>query len=179
MKLERENIISVLENAFSYIVVFAMFAYGAGKIIQFDGAIEINKTVSELTGMQLMWAFYGYSKPFVITLGLLEIFGGILLLLKRTRLIGCLLVTSILVNVILQDIFYGVHFGALKAAIIYQVLILIILWFNRAKLVQCIKILTSYQAVAVSKKLFFIKIIFSVLLFALLRVLEFYVTIRW
>lgn len=51
MKLERENIINVLENAFSYIVVFAMFAYGVGKIIQFDGAIEIDKTVSELTGM--------------------------------------------------------------------------------------------------------------------------------
>jgi len=60
MKLKREDILIILENAFTYIVVFAMFAYGAGKIIQFNGAIEIDKSVSELTGMQLMWAFYGY-----------------------------------------------------------------------------------------------------------------------
>ncbi len=60
MKLEREDFISILENAFSYIVVFAMFAYGVGKIIQFDGVTATDKTVSELTGMQLMCAFYGY-----------------------------------------------------------------------------------------------------------------------
>ncbi len=77
----------ILENAFSYIVVFAMCAYGVGKIIQFDGAIEANTTVSEMTGMQLMWAFYGYSKPFVITLGVLEITDGILMLLQRTRIL--------------------------------------------------------------------------------------------
>ena len=179
MKLTKEEIIGILENAFTYIVVFAMFAYGAGKIIQFNGAFEIDKSVSELTGMQLMWAFYGYSKPFVITLGVLEMLGGTLMLLKQTRLIGCLLVTSILVNVILQDIFYGVNVGALKAAVIYQLLIVVILWFNRVRLIQCIKILTSYEKIAESKKMYFTRIILSVLLFALLRVLEFYITIRW
>ncbi len=179
MKLKKEDVESILENAFAYIVVFAMFAYGVGKIIQFDGAIKIDETISELTGMQLMWAFYGYSKPFVVTLGLLEISGGVLLLFKRTRILGCLLVTSILVNVILQDIFYGVHLGALRAAIIYQLLIIIILWFNRQRLVQCFKILTSFPVFTGSRKIFFIRTILSVLLFVLLRVLEFYITNRW
>ena len=41
-----------------------MFIYGGGKLIQFDGAAKIDKTVLELTGMELMWAFYGYSKSF-------------------------------------------------------------------------------------------------------------------
>ena len=169
----------ILENAFSYIVVFAMFAYGGGKIIQFDGAIETNTTVSEMTGMQLMWAFYGYSKPFVITLGVLEITGGILMLLKRTRILGCLFVTTILINVILQDIFYDVNVGALRAAIIYQSLIIIILWFNKVKLIQSFKILTTFNASDESKKEFFIKIMLSIMLFVLIRILEFYVTTKW
>jgi len=169
----------ILENAFSYIVVFAMFAYGVGKIIQFDGAIETNTTVSEMTGMQLMWAFYGYSKPFVITLGVLEITGGILMLLKRTRILGCLFVTTILINVILQDIFYDVNVGALRAAIIYQSLIIIILWFNKVKLIQSFKILTTFNASDESKKEFFIKIMLSIMLFVLIRILEFYVTTKW
>ena len=179
MKLEKKDRIEILENAFTYIVVFAMFAYGIGKIIQFDGALETNKSVSEMTGQQLMWAFYGYSKPFVLTLGVLEMSGGILMLIKRTRILGCFLITTILVNVILQDIFYEVNVGALRAALIYQFLILIILWFNKEKLIQCFRILLSPTAFNGFKKKFFVKIILSLILFVILRILEFYVTIKW
>lgn len=88
MTLTKNDKIEIFENAISWIVVFAMFIYGAAKTVQFNGGSEIDKTVSELTGMQLMWAFYGFSKSFAITLGLFEIIGGILILLKRTRIIG-------------------------------------------------------------------------------------------
>ena len=147
-----------------------------GKIVQFDSAVISNKTIGEMTGMQLMWAFYGYSKPFVIVLGFLEITGGILMLIKRTRILGCLLVSSILVNVILQDIFYGVNVGALRAAIIYQSLIIIILWFNKDRIIQCFKILTRPSATKISLKKFFFILFLSGLLFVVLRVLEFYIT---
>lgn len=179
MKLEKKDIIEILENAFSFIVVLAMFIYGGAKIIQFDGALETNKRVSEMTGMQLMWAFYGYSKPFAVTLGIMEITGGILMLIKRTRILGCLFVSTILVNVILQDIFYGVNIGALRAAIIYQILIIVILYFNRAKLIQSIKLLIGSYNSNQSKKSFFIKMALSVILFIILRIIEFYVTAKW
>ena len=176
MKLDSKDKTEILENAFTYIVVLAMFAYGVGKIVQFDGAVNTNKTIGEMTGMQLIWAFYGYSKPFVITLGVLEITGGLLMLIKRTRLLGCLLVSSILINVILQDIFYGVHVGALRAALIYQTLIIIILWFNRERLVQCFKILTRANKNTNSTKKFFPILFLSGLLFVVLRIVEYYIT---
>lgn len=179
MKLEKEDIIEILENAFSYIVIMAMFVYGGAKIVQFDGAFETNKKVSELTGQQLMWAFYGYSKPFAITLGILEITGGVLMLIKRTRIIGCFLVSTILVNVILQDIFYDVNVGALRAAIIYQFLIIAIFWFNKEKLIRSVKILISPQIYDISKKSFIVKMGLSIILFVVLRIIEFYVTTKW
>ena len=178
MTIDKEDIIGILENAFSYVVVMAMFVYGAGKITQFDGALNTSKSISEMTGMQLMWAFYGYSKEFVITLGILEICGGILILIKRTRLIGCFFVTTILVNVILQDIFYEVNVGALRAAILYQLLIFLILWFNRQRLIQSLKILICLQSPMVFKKKL-LKIFISIILFVIIRVLEFYITIKW
>ncbi len=49
MNFDKKEKIEILENAISWIVVLAMFIYGFGKLIQFDGAIEIDKTVSELT----------------------------------------------------------------------------------------------------------------------------------
>ena len=178
MKVDRKDKIEIFENAISWIVVFAMFIYGASKLFQFDGASEIDKTVSEMTGMELMWAFYGYSKAYALTLGLFEIIGGTLILMKRTRIIGCLFTSTILVNVILQDIYFEVHLGALKAAILYQVLLLIILWLNKDKVIQSIKALMNLNTPQQPKNKFIIKLAIAFICFVLLRITEYYVTIR-
>jgi uncharacterized membrane protein len=159
MKLEKKDCLEILENALAYIVVFAMFAYGIGKIVQFNGAVPNNKMVSELTAQQLMWAFYGYSKTFVYVLGILEVVGGLLMFFRRTRLLACFLVSTILINVILQDI--------------------IIVWFHKNKMVQVFKILTNVETTSTKRKMFFFKISLGVLLFVVLRILEYYVTIKW
>lgn len=179
MDVLKNHKIKILENAFSYVVVLAMFAYGIGKIVQFNGAANTNLRISEMTGMQLMWAFYGYSKPFVYTLGALEIIGGILILLKRTRLIGCLLVSTILINIIIQDIFYDVNIGALKAAILYQLLIMFIFYFNRVKIAHIWKILTQKEEKNETLKNRLFILLISGFLFVILRVAEYYVTIKW
>jgi len=178
MNFNKEDKIEIIENAISWIVVLAMFIYGGGKLIQFDGAPEIDKTVSELTGMELMWAFYGYSKSFAMTLGILEMIGGILILIKKTRIIGCVFTSTILVNIILQDIYFGVHLGALKAAVLYQILILIILWLNKEKLIRSIKVLLEYKKIEQPKIKLFTKLLIAFGVFIILRILEYYLTIK-
>ena len=178
MNFNKEDKIEIIENAISWIVVLALFIYGGGKLIQFDGAADIDKTVSELTGMELMWAFYGYSKSFAMTLGILEMIGGILILIKKTRIIGCVFTSSILVNIILQDIYFGVHLGALKAAVLYQILILIILWLNKEKLIGSIKVLLEYKKIEQSKMKLFTKLLIAFGVFIILRILEYYLTIK-
>ncbi|AFL82583.1 hypothetical protein Aeqsu_3148 [Aequorivita sublithincola DSM 14238] len=176
--MTKKDKIEIFENATSWIVVFAMFVYGGAKIIQFDGAIAIDQSVSELTGMELMWAFYGYSKSFAVTLGIFEIIGGLLIFLKKTRIIGCLFTSTILVNVILQDIFYDVHLGALRAAILYQVLILIILWINKEKLIRSIKVLLESTKLEQTKLKLFTKLLIAFAIFIGLRILEYYITMK-
>jgi uncharacterized membrane protein len=178
MNFSQKDHIEIVENAISWIVVLAMLVYGAGKIVQFEDAVDISKTVSDMNGMELMWAFYSYSKPFVYTIGLFEILGGILILIKTTRLIGCLFSSVILVNVIIQDIYFGVHLGALKAAIFYQVLILIILWLHRKKMLASIKmLLTTRKKDKVTAK-HVLKLLIALGIFILLRILEYYMTIK-
>lgn len=178
MNFNKKDKTEIFENAISWIVIFAMFVYGAAKINQFDGAVEIDKTVSEMTGMELMWAFYGYSKSYALTLGLIEIIGGILILVKKTRIIGCLLVSTILVNVIFQDIYFEVHLAALKAAVLYQSLVLIILWLNRDRLIQSIKTLINSNKPKQAKLKFFVKLFIAFILFVVLRIAEYYLTIK-
>ncbi|MGR3811344.1 hypothetical protein [Jiulongibacter sp. NS-SX5] len=178
MTFTKKDKIEILENAISWVVVLAMFIYGGAKVIQFDGAAQIDKTVSEMTGMELMWAFYGYSKPFAITIGFFEVLGGFLILFKRTRLIGCLVTSTILINVIFQDIYFGVLLGALKAAILYQLLILVILWLNRDKLLAGVKALLKTEKSNGTKKMVFIKLLIAFALFVALRLLEYFLTAR-
>ena len=179
MNFTKKDKIEIFENSISWVVVTAMFIYGLGKIIQFDGAVEVNKTVSEMTGMELMWAFYGYSKSFAITLGVFELIGGFLILIKKTRIIGCLITSTLLVNVIFQDIYFGVHLGALKAAIFYQILILIILWLNKEKLIRGMKVLLESNKFEQPKTKLFIKLLIAFGVFLILRILEYYMTIIW
>lgn len=126
-----------------------------------------------------MWTFYGYSKSFALTIGLIEIIGGILILVRKTRIIGCLFVSTILLNIILQDIIFEIPMGALKAAIFYQLLILIILWLNRENLIKAIKILLDTNKIKHTKFKFFVKLLIAFVIFAGLRMLEYYLTIKW
>ena len=177
--LNKYDKLEILENALSWIVVFAMFAYGGAKLIQFDGSARIDKPVAELSGMELMWAFYGYSKAFALTLGFLEITGGILIFFKKTRVLGCLFTSTILINVILQDIYFDIQLGALKAAIIYQLSIVIILWLNKETLIRSINTLLENKRRKQSKMKRFVKILIAAGIFIGLRILEYYVTIKW
>lgn len=129
------TVLRTLELALRWHVALSMFVYGISKTVQFSATADMDDPVNSLSGQQLMWAFYGYSLTYAKFLGVMEMLGSALLLFRRTTLLGCLVVTTILVNVIAQDIAYGVLEGALRAAIIYQVFTLFIVLLNRERVV--------------------------------------------
>jgi len=118
-----------------FVVAGSMIVYGISKPVQFQSFKDAtNLNVSE--GHKLMWTFYSYSLIYPIIIGVFEVIGGILLLLNRTRVLGCILLTVILSNIILQDYVYEIT--ALNSAIYYQILILIILVFDSKKVKKII-----------------------------------------
>lgn len=145
ISFSKQEKIELVETALTWLVVFMMSIYGVMKVLQFKGAVNIDKTIPQLTAMEIMWAFYGYSFPFALTIGVFEILGATLLFFKKTRLIGCFFLSTILINIIIQDIVFEVNKGALYAAILYQVFIFIILWMNKTKVIAAITLLTQYN----------------------------------
>jgi hypothetical protein len=168
--------IRILEDACAWTVALAMFIYGAAKVVQFRGATAIEKPLAELTGMELMWAFYGYSNEFLIVLGVLEVTGGLLLLFRRTRLLGALFVSSILVNIILQDIFYGVNTGALIAALLYQAFLFVIFILRRDTLLAAVKKLMEMAPNPGPFRQKALAFLLTFVLLAILRVFEYFIT---
>ena len=120
----RQKLIYILYWAAIFTVSISMFVYGIAKPVQFANTSNtINNHLSE--GHQLMWNFYGFSKGYPIIIGIFEVIGAITLLFRRTRIFACLLLTTILVNIILQDYFYEI--SALRISIYLQFFIFIIL----------------------------------------------------
>ncbi len=170
-KFNRENISDIIENALAFLVSFSMIIYGVAKITQFKGSYSAsaNKVVSELTGQQLMWVFYDYSYKFALVIGVFEIIGALLILYKKTRVLGCIFTSFILSNIIIQDYIFDII--ALKTAIFYQILILIIMWFNRRVIINtyCSALIQTKNLINKSQVLIFS---LSLLLFVLLKTIE-------
>lgn len=116
----------------TYSVIMSIYAFS--KPIQFDNRLSIATTVNELSGFRLMWAFYGYSTTFPIIIGIFQFTSVILLLFHKTRILGCIIGSIILFNIILQDIIYQVPLAALNVAVLLQIFLLIILFINKEKL---------------------------------------------
>ena len=146
--LKKEKFLELLEWAMVIFVAIHLSVYGFGKVVQFGELTDSQVTLSELKPMELMWVFYGHSKTYAIILGVFEVFGSLLFVLPKTRILGGFLLSGILINIILQDYFYEVHIGALISAIFYQLLIIIVLLLNRKTIIDGIKSLVVQKPLA-------------------------------
>lgn len=111
-----------------------------------------------------MWAFFGTTKEYPIIIGILQIVGAILLVFRKTKLFGALLLTPIFINIILINIFYKVPFGALLNALIYQSVFIFIIIQQRRKITKAFKLLTIDNNKAISVGTSIIKFVLSIIL---------------
>jgi len=79
---------------------------------------QLTKPLGEVSGFWLTWHYFGYSTTYGTMLALIQIAGGILLVVPRTALAAALLLLPVAANIVLIDVFYGVDFGGTFAAII-------------------------------------------------------------
>lgn len=158
----KDKLLFVIHWISIFIVSISMFAYGASKSIQFRKVSEV-VDLSTISGQDLMWAFYGYSVTYPIIIGVFQVIGAISLLFAKTRLFGCLLLSTILFNIIIQDFIYDVNHGAFKSAILYQVLLFLLMAFNFTHMKEVIKILfQKSKTFAIKNKIIFLLLSFII-----------------
>lgn len=96
-------------------LVIGLLPYGVEKIlwVQFAGAATLaERTVRSLDGMELIWAFFGYSRAYQIAVGVLQTAACLLLVPRRSAPIGAALYVALLTNVVLIDLCFGVQLAA-------------------------------------------------------------------
>jgi hypothetical protein len=70
--------------------------------------INLYKPVGDLSPFELIWAAFGYGKPYQMFSGLFEVTGAILILFNRTRVAGLIIIVSVMLNVIMLNYTYQI-----------------------------------------------------------------------
>ncbi len=95
-----------------YALAFTMLGYGVIKLFrgQFPepGVGRLLERYGDSSPMGLLWAFMGYSGPYIIFTGAAETLGACLLFFRRTTALGALVLSVVLTNVVMLNFCYDV-----------------------------------------------------------------------
>jgi hypothetical protein len=88
-----------------------------------------HRPVASLTGYELTWFYYGYSRTYACILGLTQVIGAILLLFRKTAVLGAVAMLPVIVNILLIDIFIlPPDYGPTLPAVIIFLSLAMLLW---------------------------------------------------
>lgn len=95
-----------------YALAVVLFEYALAKIIplQFGhlGSHQLAETYGQSSPMDLLWRFMAFSTPYTVFGGCMELLPAILLLFRRTALLGSLIAFAVLLNVVALNFCYDV-----------------------------------------------------------------------
>jgi hypothetical protein len=126
------------QGVIRYFIAMDMVMFALQKIFHLQFALPLgvlDNPFSSLDGEQLVWAFFGKFYAFTVIIACMQITGAILLLFRRTSLLGVIILLPILFNILLLDWFYNlglivnVYISLLTIATVY----LLLLEYDRLK----------------------------------------------
>ncbi|WKN45015.1 DoxX family protein [Tunicatimonas pelagia] len=122
------------ETIIRYILGLAMLPYALTKLFRTQFIVlpfhEWSEPLERISGVTLTWAFLGYSKWFTVLLGVLELVPAILLLFRKTRLLGAILLLPVVLNVFLINIALDLWEGIQRISGVLLLLNIALLMFH-------------------------------------------------
>lgn len=95
-----------------YTLAFTLFGYGFAKVfpLQFrpPNLQRLIEPYGDFSPMGALWWFMGASVPYIIFAGAAEVTGGLLLLFRRTTMLGSLVAFGVMLNVMMLNYCYDV-----------------------------------------------------------------------
>jgi hypothetical protein len=95
-----------------YALAFALFHYAFAKIAptQFSHlqSQQLAESYGQSSPMRLLWNFMGFSTPYTVFSGCAELLPAVLLLFRRTALLGSIIAFAVMLNVVMLNFCYDV-----------------------------------------------------------------------
>lgn len=95
-----------------YYLAFYMITYGLAKVFKsqfpFPGPSRLIQPYGHSSPMGLAWTFMGYSKMYNLYTGGAEVLAGVLLLFRKTRMLGSLVTIAVMSNIVAMNFSYDI-----------------------------------------------------------------------
>jgi len=107
--LDTERYTAFWQNAVRYFLALDMVMFGVQKFFHLQFSVPLGMLDDPFTAIPnelLMWAFMGRYHSMVDIIAVIEITGGLLLLFRKTRLVGAFVLLPLLLNLALLDYYY-------------------------------------------------------------------------
>ncbi|MEO6541788.1 MAG: hypothetical protein ABIN74_12370, partial [Ferruginibacter sp.] len=118
------------------------FGYGIQKIfalqMPFPMLGQMATPLGDLLPMRFSWLFIGYSAPYEIFSGVMEVLVAVLLLYRRTATMGALIATAVFINVMMLNLCYDIP---VKLYSMNLVLLCLYLLVNEYRRIACFFVL--------------------------------------
>lgn len=127
----------VIQDIISFYVAYQITLYGAAKILKTQLQVPdyvLDQPIGSLNGFWLTWAYFGHSPAMATILGYTQVIGSILLLFRRTRLIGVIVLLPVMINIDLINQFYAISPLAYYNSLHYTAILFFLLFLDFDKL---------------------------------------------
>ena len=109
---EYQTLLAWLRFGLRLALGIAMLGYGFAKVfplqMQPPYLAVLNEPVGQMSPMTLLWTLIGSNHWYESVCGLAEVTGGLLILYRRTALLGALVTAFVMANVVLYNFFFDV-----------------------------------------------------------------------
>ncbi|MEZ0484957.1 hypothetical protein [Fibrella aquatica] len=126
-----------MQGIIRYWLAMSIATYGFAKILktQFQTPdYRLDTPLGEINGFGLTWYYFGYSYTLAVIIGLIQVGGAILLLYRRTTLLGVMILLPVMVNIVLINLFYQIAPGAFLNSVLFTIGLIFLLLLDIDKL---------------------------------------------
>jgi hypothetical protein len=118
-----------------YSISLIAFSYGFQKLfalqMPFPMLSQLATPLGDFLPMRFSWLFIGYSAPYEIFSGFIEVMVGVLLLFRKTTTLGVLLATAVFINIMMLNLSYDIPVKLYSMNIVLMCLYLLANEFDR------------------------------------------------
>jgi len=127
-----------------YYIAYVAFIYGIEKVFAmqmlFPSLHQLATPLGDLLPMRFSWLFIGYSTPYQVFSGIMEVTAGLLLLWRRTASLGAFFATGVFINVMMLNLCYDIPVKIFSMQMVFLCLFLLL---NESKRFVCFFILNK------------------------------------
>ena len=131
----------VMRVGLRYVLAAAMLSYGFSKVFHLQmpspSAYRLDERYGDSSPMGLLWAFMGYSASYSFFAGAAEVCGGVLVLFRRTTMLGAILIAAIMLNIEILNLSYDVPVKLYAAHLLLMACVLLAPDLKRLGICSC------------------------------------------